>query len=151
MQDPKPPTTEADLLRAAADLFDAVEAESPEDADTVLRAAGLDPTAVASRILDAVRKAAEQSSLNWRNQEQAMLRERSRLEAVGSPKATTRQNLIAAIQRLASVGGRRTQELILAHRNLEQATDEDLATLLTELEYLAGNTDQEAIKHKEQE
>jgi hypothetical protein len=59
--------TSADLVRAFADLFDAIELESPEEIDEVLHEAGYDPDVLGERM----RTAAQLASETLRNRQEA--------------------------------------------------------------------------------
>ncbi len=128
--------TSAELVRAFADLFDEVVPETAEEIDAELRAAGYNPEEIGASMQIAAQQALAQSPLNWRNRAKRELEgERARIDKFTRPMLRGRAELIAAIRQvLAQSGG----HMAYAHRNLELETDEDLATLLEELEYLAS-------------
>lgn len=128
--------TSAELVRAFADLFDEVTPETAEEIDAELRAAEYNPEEIGASMQIAVQRALAQSPLNWRNRAQRELEaERSRIDEFARPRLRSRAETIAAIRQvLAQSGG----HMAYAHRNLELETDEDLATLLEEIEYLVS-------------
>ncbi len=128
--------TSEELVRVFADLFDELAPETIEEADAELRSAGYDPAEVGTRIEAAAKRALAESPLNWRTRAQRELEtERARISGRGEPAQRSRTELMAAInQVLQQFGG----QLAYAHRNLESETDEDLASLLEQLEYLAS-------------
>jgi hypothetical protein len=135
----KGPEDYEDLVNALADLFDEVGPETPEEVDMILVEAGYDPDEVAEHMNAIARQAMLNSPLSWRKRAQKELQEeRARLEGLGGPPVKGRLEIVAAIQELIRRMGGEHHELVRAHfRNLEQATDDDLASLLRELEYLA--------------
>lgn len=131
--------TSEDLVRAFADLFDEVRPETPEEIDAVLRETGLDPDAVGARMKAAAEQALADSLLNWRNRGQRELAsERARFERTVPTAPRSRADIMGAIQQLLAELGGRAKPVYAHFRNLESATEEDLASLLSELEYLAS-------------
>ena len=135
----RPPATEEELVHAFADLFDEVGPETPEEIDAALREEGHDPDTIAARMKSVAERALARSPLNWRNRAQQELEaERSKLDKVTPILRHGRGEIIAAIQQLLS--RLQAHQLAPAHayRNFDQATDEDLSSLLAELEYLVA-------------
>jgi hypothetical protein len=128
--------TSEDLVHILADLFNEVSPETSEEIDDELRKAGYDPDEVAERMKSVAERAIANSPFNWRNQEQELAGERARLEHSTLPPGKNRMQLIEAIkQLLAQLGG--NAKLIQAYyRNFEEMSDEDLASLQSELEFL---------------
>lgn len=144
MSERRPPTTEDELIHAFTDLFNAVEPETPEEIHTTLRDAGYDPDSVAARMQAIAARAIENSPLNWRNRAQRELEaEKTRLETITSPQPRNRAGIIDAIKQLLIGLSGQQFELAAHFRNFDQATDEDLASLLAELEYLAAQQHQQ--------
>jgi hypothetical protein len=139
MTKPKTPMTSEDLVRVFADLFDEVEPETPEEVDDVLREAGHDPDVVAARMRAVAEQALAASPLNWRNRAQEELtNERAQFERSKSESPRSRADTVKAIQQLLTQIGGQAKQAHAYFRNFESATDEDLMTLLSELEYLAS-------------
>jgi hypothetical protein len=139
MENRKPPATDAELMRAINKLFDEVEPESPEEIDAILQETGYDPQQVAARMKAVADDALATSLLDWRNRAPKKIQqERAKLDSFVSSASRSRTDMVAAIRKLAAgLGG--SQSLVGAyHRNFEEASDEDLASLLAELEYLAA-------------
>lgn len=135
----QPPATEEELVHAFADLFNEVEPETPEEIDAVLREGGHDPDTIAARMKSIAERALARSPLNWRNRAQREVEaERSKLDKVTPIVRRGRGEMITDIQQLLS--RLQAHQLAPAHayRNFDQATDEDLASLLAELEYLVA-------------
>lgn len=127
--------TSEDLVLAFASLFDELEPQTPEEVVSTLHNAGLDPDEVGARMESTAKQALAESSLNWRNRAQRELEvERERAAKLGAPESRSRVEIIDAIKRLVAQSG---TQMAYAHRNLESETDEDLASLLVDLEYLA--------------
>ncbi len=139
MKKRRPPATEEELVHAFADLFDEVGPETPEEIDAVLREVGRDPDTIAAQMKAVAERALARSPLDWRNRAQQELEaERHRLESVTPTLGRGRGEIITAIQRLLSQLQARQLAPAHAHRHFDQATDEDLASLLVEIEYLVA-------------
>lgn len=150
MKNRRPIETSEDLVRAFADLFDEIAPETPEDIDAELREAGYDPDEVAARMRAAAERAIAESPLNWRTRAQQELAEaRARVEDFGSALPSSRENIVQAIKRLLAQLGPRTEQAYAHFRNFESLSDEDLASLLTEIEYLARQ--QQKLDQKSEE
>lgn len=128
--------TSEDLVRAFADFFDEIAPRTPEEIDVALREAGYDPNEVGARMKTAAERALADSPLNWRNRAQREI-EAARSQIAGSATAVlrSREEIIAAIEQLVAQSG---SQMAYAHRNLESETDEDLVSLLSQLEYLTS-------------
>ena len=139
MRKRQPPTDNEELLDALADLFDEVEPSTPEEVDKVLREAGHDPDKVATKMKAMAERALAQSPLNWRNTaRREMDEERARLDGFKPDLPESRTDLITAIRKLlASLQIDQGRLAAAHHRNFEEVTDEDLASLFVELSYLA--------------
>jgi hypothetical protein len=128
--------TNEDLTQAFARFFDVDtdEPETVEEIDAGLRELGYDPDEVGVRMKAAAERALADSPLNWRNRAQKELEdERVKIGRFTVACPDNRLGLIGAIQRLA---GQAPGQAVYANRNLESMTDEDLASLLSDLEYL---------------
>lgn len=132
------PETDQDVLDALAALLEHEDPDdSLEDVYEDLRAAGLDPEAVGSRIADVAADAYRQSPYNWR--QRARSERAEALRQLGSRTATSRRRaeLLARINAIVE-RSQMAQTRVQAHfRNFESASDQDLADLLAELEFLA--------------
>jgi hypothetical protein len=128
--------TSEDLVRALAELFAEDVPKTPEEVDAELREAGYDPEEIGARMQAAAERALATSPLNWRIQAQKELEEeRAQMAEFAATPVHDRASIIAAIKQLSSqLGG----QVVYAYRNLESETDEDLASLLADLEYLAS-------------
>jgi len=137
----RPPDTYEDLVRAFADLFDETEPQTPEDVDTFLREAGYDPDQVGARIQTLAEHALANSPLNWRNRAlQELAQARAQLDDFVATTPRSRSEIIAALRQIiAQLGAEKCKLPAASFRNLERATDEDLASLLVELEYLSAD------------
>ncbi len=138
MNSRKPPATEVELMHTLIELFNEVEPESEEEVDEVIREAGFDPKDVGTRIKKAANLALANSPLNWRNRGQEIAKERSRLAAAKPERPASRAGLLAAIQEKLTQFGGNQPALMTAYRNLDEATETDLASLLDQLDYLIG-------------
>jgi hypothetical protein len=139
MNKQQPPATEEELVHAYADLFNEVEPETPEEIDAVLREGGHDPDSIAARMKSIAERALARSPLNWRNRAQQELEaEKRKLDSVTPIVRRRRGEMITAIQQLLSRLHAHQLAPTHAYRNFDQATDDDLASLLAELEYLVA-------------
>ncbi len=133
----QPPKTDEEFISVLADLFDSIEPESPEEIDAVLLEAGYDPDEVLARMLDAAQQAIAESPLNWRNAGDRLERERGTLASSAAASPATQEALIAAIKQILqglvsippAVAG-------TFYRNLDEVSDDDLASTLADLRYL---------------
>jgi len=142
MTNPKAkPETDQDLVDALATLLESEEdGEQAEFVDEELRAAGYDPAALGARVARVADEAYARSPYNWRQRAAA---ERAQAEARLRDRATERERrsrseileqINVIIARAPDLG---ESTRVQAHfRNLDQATDDDLDDLLTELEFL---------------
>jgi len=140
MSEHKPLGTEEELANAVDELFEAIPPpETDEEVDTFLRECGYEPVELLSRLRQVVDDAAANSPLNWRNRAlKEMEGARARRDRIVVDQ-NNRDEIIAAIERLyTKLTESRRQLVPAAHfRNRENASDEDLADLLGDLEYLA--------------
>lgn len=149
MPNKKPPATDKDLIRAITDSFNEVEPDSPEEINAILRDAGYDPDQVARQMKAVAERALKESPLNWRERTQEMEDAKSRLIAFTSALPTSRAEIINAIKELVAKLGSGKSELAMAqYRNFESASDEDLASLLRQLQYLSAQENQRADGNK---
>lgn len=139
MDERRPPVTEEELVRAFANLFNEVEPETPEEINATLRDAGYDPDTVAARMKAVAERAIMDSPLNWRNRaKQELEEERHRRGVAESSAPQSRKDIINAIRRLLTQIHGNQVELATHFRNFDQATNDDLVSLLGDLEYLAA-------------
>jgi len=143
MPNRKPPATDKDLIHAITDSFNEVEPDSPEEINAILREAGYDPDQVARQMKAVAERALRESPFNWRERAQEMEDAKSRLIAFAPALPTNRAEIINAIKELVAKLGSGKSELAMAqYRNLESASDEDLASLLRQMRYLAAQENQ---------
>jgi hypothetical protein len=136
--------TEEELLHAFADLFDEVMEEDPEEIDAALEELGYDPTEIGKKMKAVAEQALAESPLNWRNRaRQAMEREKRRLTSFGTQLDRTRAQVLEVVSNLLAQAEHVHGTQAVAHfRNFNEMTDEDLADLAEELEYLLSEQDQ---------
>ncbi len=132
--------TEQNLVRAFAELFEQVEPTTPEEIDETLRSAGYDPEETERQFAALARQALEQSSLNWRNRAKALETEQARLRQrdLNAITGDSRETLIGKIKQLLMSSGPQLHLASVHFRNFDEASDEDLASFLAELEYLVS-------------
>jgi len=133
----RPPETEKDLIRAFDVLFSAVEPESTEEIEALLRAEGLDPKELAAQGRALVDEAIAKSPYNWRNRApQERRRAGEKYGEIESAFPKTREAILSAISDFKL---RMPEQYSLAtaqYRNLEDVSDDDLQTLLGDLMYI---------------
>jgi hypothetical protein len=134
----KKPQTNADLIRAIADAFDAVPSEDLDEARQELRSVGLDPDETGRCLGQFVRESLETSRLNWR-----VRAERERTDALAKlrsvpPILKPRQELELEIREILAHGSADTRTAARAffHKHQGRASDADLASLLAQLQFL---------------
>ena len=133
----KPPESSEELVSAFADLFNEVEPETSEEIDAVLHEAGYDPDEVASRMRAVAQQAIAESPLNWRNRVDELQEERDRLASFSPPLVLPREDLLKEIQSiLGRIASGQARTIMAYYRNLDEVTNEDLASLLVDLQYL---------------
>jgi len=149
----KPPETYREFLDRLADLFDEVPPESLEEAEQELRDAGLDPEAIGQRMSELAARTLARSPLNWR-----VSAPEERHRALGQFthfKATipeTRAEIEVAIRQILEQMPHLAQSpAVTTHfRNFEEAGDEDLRSLLLELEFLRTHDEDDPAKKVEE-
>lgn len=128
--------TVEDFVHAFNEFLDEEDLLTPDEIDTELCEAGLDPEKVGARMKAVAEHALASSPWNWRKRAMEELeQERARIAGATRPVPRNRADIIGAIRELIAQTG---SQPAYAHRNLEAQTDEDLADLLAELEYLAS-------------
>lgn len=134
--------TDRDFLNALAELFNEIDLGSPDEINAELRELGYDPDSFAKQMESIAKESLAKSPHNWRNKGTELEEKRQKLAAsVSDAVLQTRDHTIAAIQRLLEQIGE--TKLVTAHyRNLEEITDEDLTSLLAEIEFLAMEQEQ---------
>ncbi|MBK7781774.1 MAG: hypothetical protein IPJ58_13600 [Ardenticatenia bacterium] len=139
MSDRIAPGTEEELISAIDELLaDVRPPETVEEVETFLRECGYDSVDVAARMQALVDGLVAQSPLNWRNRApQEMEAARAKREGV-IVERSDRNGTIAAIKRLYTELSEGQRQFVPAalFRNLETASDSDLADLQGDLEYL---------------
>jgi hypothetical protein len=136
------PQTDEELTQAFDILFFEFLLESPDVVDTILQEAGYNPDEVVRQMRTCAKGAWERSSLNWRNRaRKEVAEEQARLTDLSEVVQCDRSGMIAAIKQLLAQVENKQQSLAVHFRKLEQASDDDLASLLEELEYLVGQGD----------
>jgi len=143
------PETDQDLINSIAQLLEQEDPdESPEVVDDGLRAAGLDPEEVGAKIAAIAEDAYRRSPLNWRQRarEQRFEAERRLAQRSIATQPRRRDDIVREINAIVSRSPRlQGAPTVQAHfRNFETATDEDLAELLVELEFLEEETSAES-------
>lgn len=137
MSSRKGPRTDQEFVEAFEHLLYEHGPETSEEVDAFLRSEGLDPEVIAANGRAFVQKALASSPLNWRSYIAERQRAKEELVAHQVSPTLSRDVLLAAIRE--SLSGLSPQQIAqsgVQYRNLEEVTDEDLRSLLAELEYL---------------
>lgn len=123
------------LLDAILDSFIDLDPTTPEEIDNELLSIGLNPDEMDERIENIVRDALARSPFNWRVKERVKIEEeRRRYRQVEQQERLSRADIVYQIQQLFSKHG---GQFAAAHRNLNEVSDEDLASLLSQLKFLS--------------
>jgi hypothetical protein len=128
--------TVEDFVRTFNEFLDEEDPMTPEEVDAELREAGFDPETVGAEMQAVAECALAESPWNWRNRAQQLEDERACFERTATASQGSREDIVGAIQQLLAQLGNRARPAYAHFRNFESATDEDLASLLSELEYL---------------
>lgn len=136
MTDQREPVDSDEFVKRVAALFDAIGPETEEELDATLRALGLDPKEIGARGRRVAETAIAQSPHNWRQRAPAALEEaRKKIDTPNRRGPINRADVTVAIQGLV---GRLGKQATAHYRNLEEASDSDLADLLDELQLLVS-------------
>ncbi len=139
----KPPETYRAFLERLEDLFDQSPPESIKDAQDEIIDAGLDPEVIGERMKAIADRSISRARANW--WAEAAAQRRSALAYITRFTAhipDSRPGIEAAIRDILQQSpGLKDLPAISAHfRNFAEATDEDLKSLLLELEFLRLET-----------
>ena len=150
MTEQSPPATEDELVRVFADLFNELAPETPEELQATLRAAGYTPERMAARMQAVADRAIATSPFNWRHRaRQEIAEENARRAALEPAQPRSRGDLLNAIRQLLTQIQGSSVELAAHFRNFDRATDEDLVSLLADLEYLAAQQRQQGDERED--
>lgn len=142
MNEKKSPETYFELSNAFLELFDSVLPEDSDEIDELLLEMGFDPGKVAAGLRELADRATAESPLNWRVQAARELKtERARFTKLIRRSELSRNEILAQIQALLSKGSAE-RSFLAAHRNLQDLSDEDLASLMEDLLYLSSSEQQ---------
>lgn len=135
--------TEQDLINALEDFaYDVNEDESIMDVDEELKSLGYDPILIGRRFQAIASQTLAASPLDWRNTariEIANARKELGLISRPDPKLLDKSSLIDAIQlALKSLGYTEPALVPAQYRNFEEATEDDLVSILQQLKYLSS-------------
>lgn len=137
--DKKQPDSPADsLVRFLNALMKTQEPRSLEDLRESVLAMGMDPDRLIARAREQVARAREEARLGWAKRAQALLPTiRQRLgEGKRTVRLTRDQQLARVRDALEGALGEPAREVAAAWRNLEDVPEEDLATLVEDIEAL---------------
>lgn len=142
------PETEQELIDLLAQLLDSDDPGEPaEQVDEELRASGLDPDEIGAKMATIAEEAYWTSPVNWRQRarDQRADAEARLTRQAGLRQLRTRDELVRDISAvIARSPLLRGAPRVQAHfRNFEAATEEDLADLLSELEFLEAESSQD--------
>ncbi len=133
--------TERDLLDALETFFCGdLEHEPIANVNAELQALGFDPEDVVNRLGSYARKAIKDSPLNWRNKSKEIELAREKFSNAYLPgiEILDRNELIDTISRvLSSLGSSKPNLIPSFNRNFNELTDNDLRSLVEQLNLLA--------------
>lgn len=133
MSKQRAPQSYKELLQALSDLFEEIEPNTPDEIASYLDAQGYDRKTLVSGLRAEIERAISNSPLNWRNKVDDTDARSFDLSQAGKKQPRSRQDIIAAIRGIYT---KRNVPLVAHYRNLEEATDEDLLSLLEDLQEL---------------
>lgn len=141
----KPIETEQELLNALESFFcDDIEDQPIENIDAELQALGFDANEIGNRLGNFARESLENSMLNWRNKSREIEAAKEKLNHSRIPgiEGLDRPDLINAIQQaLSNLGNRKPNMIPVFNRNFQEVSDNDLRSLLEQLNHLAQQDD----------
>lgn len=129
--------TDRDVANAFTALFEVVLVpQSKEEAEEIIRQKGIDLEKWNAEMYVMAQELLRSSPLNWRNVNQAELSQKvKRLESIPKRLDKTKEQLQDLIRQRLDELNLSPQQVPVAHRNQEELTKEDLASLLQELEF----------------
>lgn len=138
-----PIETEQDLINALEEFaYDVTENESIKDIDEELKSLGYDPGLIGRKFQSIASQALAASPLDWRNRasiDVAKAREKLGLFSRHDTELLDKPSLIEAIQlALKSLGYTEPTLMPAQYRNFEKATENDLVSILQQLNYLSS-------------
>jgi len=139
MKKRKAPDSYAELVNVISKFLYGDIPEAPEDIDEALREVGFDPAEFSSRMGSVAEKALSDSPLNWRvSAPKEIELATEKLKGVSLTSGLDRSEIIEEIKKIIDLlGGEQQMQAFAHHRNLESATDDDLASLLEDLQFLS--------------
>jgi len=145
MSEESTPPENDELLDAIYELFDGIVPEAPEEVDAFLVESGYSPDELDEKFKALAAHALDRSPYDWRNRARAkMEKDKERLALLKQEVPEGKSNLLRAIQELLEVSSIKSQgKLRLAHRNFEELTENDLATLYLDLKFLQDESESE--------
>lgn len=130
--------TYKDYLTNLLSFIESREDVLPYDVDQILTEAGYEPDEEGKKFQTVANESAAKSPYNWRNLARNAY-ESARADYLKKDSAArthrSRSELIDAIRTLLS---QQNMNIAFAHRNFSNQTDEDLESLLDQLEYIAS-------------
>jgi hypothetical protein len=139
MKDRKPVESSGELFDRISRLTAEMEWSIEESREALLEA-GIDPDKLVSNVLANVKGALKGSPEYWRNRAKAQreyLLEKIRKAATTTQEKLTRDELLRRIREtIARLPASVSQEYAVAFRKFEDCSEEDLASLLQELEII---------------
>lgn len=142
--------TDRDLLNILEDFFcDDIEDEPIESIDADLQALGYDPNDIAIRLGAFARDVIQKSPLNWRNKSQEIETAREKLltQSLSQAYKLDRHELIDEIKkRLSNHDYASSGMLPVFNRNFHEMSDNDLRSLLQQLDHMTQKNDSSGDK-----
>lgn len=133
MSERRIPQSYKELLQVLFELFEEVEPGTPDEVASYLADRGYNREDLVLVMRTEVEKAIGESPLNWRNTVDYGHTRKFDLSQAKKKQLPSRQDILAAIRGIYT---RRNVPLVAHFRNLEEATDEDLLSLLEDLQEL---------------
>lgn len=129
--------TDWNIAEAFESLFDEILIpETKKEADEIMSEAGIDANKWNDEMYTMIQKLLRESPLNWRNVTNVDISNIVKeLESIPKHINKTRKELWDLIEKILDELYSSMHKVPVAYRNLEEVTEEDLASLLQELEY----------------
>jgi hypothetical protein len=112
--------------------------DDPEEIDTLLREAELDPVQIEAKVTALIAEARAKTPLDWRNRRQEMDAVGARHQLAIADLPSDRQGLLDLFRRFTSQS---SVKMVYAHyrgRKLKDLSDEELRSLIQDIRFVSG-------------
>lgn len=126
-----------EMREAFYSIFAEIDPDTPEEVDEIIRAAGIDPDAYATKI----RKLAKNTIAEQARRQ--IVADHQQYDRTANSTIEERKLIVQTIQKMLSMLDSKKSAAFAHYRNMESASDADLKSLLNDLTYLTEYPEQE--------